>query len=182
MAVSVSTWFNNDNFLNLQNLENGIKNNRTFFSTINLEFCWKKDCAGLVNQCNVSCRSFGTLRLINVLQIMLQKMSPIIKRLLGNLFRQSVNINFFLIKTITSYLLHILIKQNKDIGVIFLGPPAFGKIKPRTVINYILKKKEKKKQKEIVNFRCRINVDAEYKYYITGFIRCLFIHQQKKYS
>lgn len=100
---------------------------------------------------------------------------------MGNLFRQSVNINFVLIKTITSYLLHILIKQNKDIGVIFLGPPAFGKIKPRTVINYILKKKKrKKKQKEIVNFRCRINVDAEYKYYITGFIRCLFIHQQKK--
>lgn len=71
----------------------------------------------------------------------------------------------------------MLIKQNKDIGVIFLGPPTFGKIKPGTMVDYIWKKK-----REIVKFCFRINIDAEYKYYITGFTRCLFIHQQNIYS
>lgn len=106
---------------------------------------------------------------------------------MGNLFRQSVNINFFLIKTITSYLLHILIKQNKDIGVIFLGPPAFGKIKPRTVINYILKKKREKETKRNRKFslqnqcRCWIQVLHHwiYKMFIYSPTKIIFIEINK---
>lgn len=41
------------------------------------------------------------------------------------------------------------------------------------MVDYIFKKNE------ILKFSCRINKDAEYKYYITGFIRCLFIYQKK---
>lgn len=68
------------------------------------------------------------------------------------------------------YFYYIFIKQNKNIGVIFFGLLVFGKIKLRIMVDYILKKNE------ILKFFCRINKDVEYKYYIIGFIRCLFIY------